>query len=133
MGAEDLGAQAVDGADAGGVQRRIQLLPPVALVGGQVRPSQVPAHLLADPVAHLAGSLPGKRDRDGAPRLPVHEEREIAGHQGAGLAGAGAGRDHHVATASRHRRSLFWAGLHLGNDGVYVRYHQPAILLNPCR
>ncbi len=93
VGAEDFGAEGVDGADAGPVQGGEGLLPvsPLRRVVALLQP------LLdrgADADAHLTGRFLGEGDGDdGAEGEAGFQQGQVTSDQGAGLAGAGAGGD----------------------------------------
>ena len=89
MRPQDLLAEAVDGADAGGVELGGDGVPTLPLIGLQIGPGEVVPHLLADAPAHLAGGLAGEGDGDNAAQgQAAGQQSEKAGGEGPGLARA---------------------------------------------
>ena len=117
VGAQNLGTETVDGTDAGGVQFAVKTLPAGPLWRREFGPPQITAHLVTHPIAHLAGRLFGKGDgNDRSQRQPLGQQGEVAGHQRAGLAGAGPGGDHDVPPPGQDGRHLLITGVHLADN-----------------
>jgi hypothetical protein len=94
--AQDVGAEPVDGADAGQLQLSERAIEPGLLLGRGVRRAALAIDLGAQAQLHLAGRLVGEGDRDDAFQLrpPGPDERQDAPDQRRGLAGPGRGLDH---------------------------------------
>jgi hypothetical protein len=119
MRLEQFGAQAVNRADARGVEIAVEAVPARArrVAGGQRldEPSQAVAYA----VAHLARGLLGKGDGDELLRAHLRvrgEQVEVARDERARFAGARARGHDHVAAARGDRRDLLVAG-RLGDTG----------------
>jgi len=123
--AQDLGAQAVDGADPRRVELLVGAAPAAAFLIGKVGSLQEPADLLANARAHLAGGLPGKGNGNNRSQgYPIRQQREIAGHERARLARARARRHSNVASPPRHGGPLLVTRGKLLDDRVEVFYHE---------
>ena len=127
VGAQDGGAQAVEGVDAGAVHRADAGRPEGAgVVGGGG--GQAVFQRLTDAVAHFAGRLLGEGDGDERVQRPVGmgvQQRQVTLDEDGGLAGAGPGHDDDVAVEAGDGALLVGREIH-GSLGPAAEPHPPA-------